>query len=162
MSIFMTLDGVQGESADKGHSKWIDVAYFQWGTKRLITSATSTRGDRESSNAVIRDLLIRRFMDRATPQLFIESCCGVGKTVTLHLTKTGVGGGADVYMKYVLKNALVSSYYVAGTREDTFRPVEHYKISFIELECRYTPYDENGKPMAPISVAFDTATSTKR
>lgn len=35
-------------------------------------------------------------------------------------------------------------------------------ISFLDAEVKYTPYDEDGNALAPIAVAFDTATNTKR
>ena len=162
MSIFLNYEGIKGESSDSGHKDWIDVKSWQWGTERNITSATSTQGDRESSNAVVRDLRISKYMDSASPKIFLESCCGTGKTVKLHLTKTGKGSGADVFMEYTLKNALISFYDVRGSEYDTHRPIEEIHISFVDLEVKYTPYNEDGNAEAAIAVGFDTATNTKR
>ncbi len=162
MSIFMQMPGVQGESGDSNHKNWMDLESMQWGVDRQITSGTSTINDRESSNAVISDLHLVRKMDSATPPIFIESCCGKGKEIIIHLTKTGSGSGADVYMEYKLKNALISSYNVSGDSQDTDRPMEHLTISFIDAEVKYTPYDEDGNALAAIAVGFDTATNTKR
>ncbi len=162
MSIFLNYEGVKGESSDQGHKGWIDLEDLQWGTSRSITSSTSTQGDRESSNAVITDLIVTRRMDSATPKLFLESCCGTGKNVIIHLTKTGKGSGTDVYMEYKLKNALISKYKVISRSKDVERPTEELKISFIDMEVKYTPYDEDGNAEAPIVVGFDTASNTKR
>lgn len=117
MSIFVNYEGITGESSDAGHKGWMDVHQISWGTEREITSSTSTQGDRESSNAVITDLIITRFMDSATPKVFIESCCGTGKDVVIHLTKTGGGNGADSYMEYTLKHCLISKYSMACHKE---------------------------------------------
>ena len=100
-------------------------------------------------------------MDSSSPKFFIEFCCGTGKDVILHLTKTGTGGGADVYMEYKLKNALISSYNVRGSEHDTHRPLEEITISFVDIEVKYTPYDEDGNATAPVAVGFNTATNTK-
>ncbi|MEX0731283.1 MAG: type VI secretion system tube protein Hcp [Aquisalimonadaceae bacterium] len=162
MSIFMNYDGIKGESSDSNHKDWMDIQDISWGVSRNITSASSTQNDRESSNAAITDLQVTRAMDSATPALFIESCCGKGKDVVIHLTKTGAGSGADVYMEYTLKNALVSRYAVTANAQDTSRPLENLTISFVDVEVKYTPYDEDGNATAAIAVGFDTATNTKR
>ncbi len=76
MSIFMHVEGIQGETSDLNHKGWIDIENLEWGSKRQITSNTSTQGDRESSNATITDLTLIKLMDKTTPYLFIETCCG--------------------------------------------------------------------------------------
>lgn len=162
MSIFVNYEGITGESSDSGHAGWMDVESISWGVGRQITSNSSTAGDRESSNAVISDLQIVRQMDSATPKIFIESCCGVGKEVVINLSKTGTGSGADVYMEYTLKNALISDYSVDAAAQDTSRPTETITISFVDVEVKYTPYDEDGNAEGAIAVGFDTATNTKR
>lgn len=162
MSLFMQIAGIKGESSDSNHKNWMDVENLSWGIDRQITSSTSTMNDRESSNAVISDLSITRRMDSSTPPIFIEACCGKGKDITIHMTKTGSGTGADVYMEYKLKNALISEYQVSGNAKETDRPTESLTISFIDVEVKYTPYDEDGNALAAIAVGFDTATNTKR
>lgn len=106
MSIFLNYEGITGESSDKNHEGWIDVDDFCFGVKRHITSHSSTRNDRESSNAKITDLTLTRRVDRATPNVFLESCCGRGKTAIIRLSKTGSGNGSDAFVEYTLKNAL--------------------------------------------------------
>ena len=161
MSIFIKRDGIIGESTDKNHPDWMDVLTIKWDVSRKITSATSTRGDRESSNAVIGDLIIIRRMDKATPKIFIESCCGTGKDVDIHLTKTGQGNGSDVFMSYILRNAIISGYRVKAHKDDLNRPNEEIRISFTTIETRYTTYDEDGIAEAPIAMGFDTKTNMK-
>lgn len=162
MSIFVNYEGITGESSDSGHSGWMDVETVTWGVGRQITSNSSTAGDRESSNAVISDLQIVRYMDSATPKIFIESCCGVGKEVVIHLTKTGKGSGADIFMEYTLKNALISDYSVDASSQNNERPKETITVSFVDVEVKYTPYDNDGNAEAAIAVGFDTASNTKR
>lgn len=162
MSVFLHYEGIKGESTDSGHKDWIDIDSWQWGVERKVTSATSTQGDRESSNAEISNIRITKRMDSSSNKLFLESCCGTGKTIKLHLTKTGKGSGADVYMEYILKNAIISSYRVGGVSGDYERPSETLDISFVELEAKYTTYDENGNAISPDAVGFDTATNTKK
>ena len=140
----------------------MDVTTCSYDISRAITSSTSTRGDRESSNTEIKDLILTKYTDSATPKTFLESCCGTGKDVVIHFTKTGKGGGADVYLELTLKNALMSDYSFAAKSQSSNRPHEKITLSFIEMEVKYIPYDEDGNAEAPISVGFDTATNTKK
>jgi type VI secretion system secreted protein Hcp len=162
MSIFVDYSGIKGEASDPAHKQWMDVEKISWGVGRQITSNTSTQGDRESSNATISDLTLTRYMDSATPKIFIEACCGTGKDVVIHLTKTGTGSGTDVFMQYTLKNALISNYTVSAETQSNERPSESITISFVDVEVKYTPYDEDGNAEAAIAVGYDTATNTKR
>ena len=88
MSIFAKRDGIIGECSDGDHPGWMDVLRIKWDISRKITSATGTSGDRESSNAIIGDLVIIRRMDKATPKIFMESCCGSGKDFEIQLNRT--------------------------------------------------------------------------
>lgn len=162
MSVFLFIDGIKGESSDAGHRDWIDVLKWRWGVSRKITSNTSTQGDRESTNAVISDLTITKTMDKATPQLFIEACCGTDKTVKLTQTKTGQGNGADVFIEYTFKNALISDYMVHAITQSPGRPQESITISFVDLDVKYITYDEDGNIDKPIAVGFNTTTNTKK
>ena len=161
MSIFMQVPGVTGETSDKNHKGCIDIIEMKFGVGRKITSATSTRGDRESSNATISNLRFMKFMDKTTPYLFIKSCCGTGQTIKIYCTKTGTGDGAEAFVEYTLENALFSKMNTQATNDNGFRPIEEYEISFTKLTTKYTPYDEDGKAVAPHVVGFDTATNTK-
>lgn len=162
MSIFMSYAGIKGNASDSNHRQWLDVDDLHWGVRRKITSPTSTQGDRESSNAQISDLTLTRHVDRASPYLFLEACCGKGTEVTIHLCKTGKGTGSETYIEYVLKNALISYYDAEADAQSDIRPTEQITISFVDLEVKYTPYDENGTSMSPMAVGFDTATNTRR
>jgi type VI secretion system secreted protein Hcp len=162
MSVFLYIEGVPGEVSDANFTGWLDTRGWGWGTQRNITSNTSTQGDRESANATITDLKVRRFMDKATPKLFIEACCGTGKTMKLVQTKTGTGNGADVFIEYTFHNALISNYRVEADTDNPARPKEEITISFVDLDVKYTPYDEDGNPEAPIAVGFNTATNIKK
>ena len=162
MAILFYYEGIEGETADQNHLGWIDVSSWAWGAKRKITSNSSTRGDRESSNVTISDLRIDKYMDSASLKLFLETCCGTGKTAKLRLTKSGTGGGGDVFMEYILKNAHISEYLVGVDEDDIKRPMESLTISFVDIEVRYTPYDNDGVAMAALAGGYDTATNSKK
>lgn len=160
-SIFLQHPTIKGWTSDKNHQGFIDIEDIKWGVGRQITSVTSTQGDRESSNAVISDLIITKWMDKTSPYLFIETCCGTGKTIKIIMTKTGTGDGGDVFLEYTLENALFSKMEVEALRASNVRPAEEYRISFTSMSVKYIQYDEDGNMLAPEAVGFNTATNTK-
>jgi len=162
MSIFMYYEGVPGgQTADKNHHAHIDVDDLAWNVGRRITSQSGTRHDRESANVIIGDLTLTRRMDSASPYLFIRSCCGRGADVVITLTETGTGSGSNVYMTYTLKNALLSSYEVDAGGHRNARPTELLTLSFVDIEMKYTPYDDAGNALAPVAVGFDASNNEK-
>lgn len=160
-NIFLQHPDIKGETSDKNHIGCIDVEDFEWGVGRKITSATSTQGDRESTNAVISDLIFTKWMDKSSPYLFIETLCGRGKTLKIYMTKTGSGSGSDVFLEYTLENALFSKMEVEALKASNVRPAEEYHISFTNMSVKYVQYDEDGNMLAPETVGFNTATNTK-
>ncbi len=160
MSIDMKYPGIAGGGSDANHHGWLPVMELTWaGARRRITSAPSTRGDRESANAELSELTVTRVMDRATPALVLEACCGRGKEVMIRAGKTGDGSGTEVYLEYVLSSCLIRNYEVTASTRHGNRPMERLTLSFTKFSMRYTPYDSDGKALAPLSVGFDTATN---
>ncbi|PCH59462.1 MAG: hypothetical protein COC05_06925 [Gammaproteobacteria bacterium] len=161
MSIFMKIDGIEGNASDKNYIGWLTLISFSWRAQRKITSASSTRGDRESSNTAISDLSFNRYMDKATTDLFKAACCGKGSTIKLVKTKTGTGNGADPFIEYTLHNAIVSHYAVDADGDPGLIPREHLRLSFTAVEVRYTSYDDKGNIITSASQGFDAATNTR-
>jgi len=159
MSIYIQYGGIIGQASDAEHKGWMTAYRLAWDVDREITSAASTRGDRESSNASMGELSFVRTMDIATVDLFAEACCGQGKQAVIHLTKTGKGRGDEVYMAYTLKNCFVSDYAVSITPDHRDRPMEIITLGFTYAEVRYTSYDDKGIPITSASRSFDAATN---
>lgn len=167
MSIHLLISDIAGESSDANHRDWIDLLEIKFATDRRIASASSTWGDRESSNAEFSELAARKFVDSSTPALFLEACCGRGRQIVIDVTKTGTGRGADTFTRYTLKNAIISGYHVEhvdlskSSCADIIRPVETLTISFSALEIQYTPFDQDGAALSPFAVGFDTSTNSR-
>lgn len=162
MTALLYIPGVRGETSDANHPGWIDIDELTTGIQRFISSNTSTCGDRESANAVMQHLKLSKRMDSTSPAMFIHACCMRGKDMSIHLTKTGQGGGADVYMEYTLRHAIISDYSVLGNSQSILRPKETFTISYTDIEVKYTPYDADGIAQGNIAVGFNTATNTKK
>ncbi|NJM32142.1 MAG: type VI secretion system tube protein Hcp [Limnobacter sp.] len=165
MSVFIKYDGIEGQASDEGHKGWMRVDSMEWGIQRNINSDTAVEGEREAGNATVSDLTITRRADKATPKLVMAACCGKGKDVEIDVTRTGEGTkGSETYLKYTLKNALVSNYrteIVANKEGTALIPVEHITLAFVEFTVEHTPYDNDGNAQAPEKIGFNTATNKK-
>ncbi|MBX2807610.1 MAG: type VI secretion system tube protein Hcp [Cellvibrionaceae bacterium] len=161
MSIFMYVPGITGETSDKNHAGCIDVLRIKFSASRAITSNTSTKGDRESSNTEFSSVKLLKLMDKSTPNIFMETAYGTGKTIKLYMTKTGTGNSAHVFMEYTLEHAIFSRLNTIATKDSGRRPFEEIEISFTKLTTRYIQYDENGDGLTPVAVGFDITTNTK-
>ena len=110
MSIFMNYAGIEGRAADEIHAGWLELTDICFGVQRRISAEPSTRKDRESASARFDELTLTRFVDKASPALYMAACCGRGADAVIRLTKTGAGSGSERYMECLLQHALISSY----------------------------------------------------
>ena len=73
---FLKIDGVSGESTDKDHKAWSDLASFSFGCSH---SSPPTIGSRRKGSPAFDDLVAVKTADAATPQ--IQLLCATGKRI---------------------------------------------------------------------------------
>lgn len=69
---FLQIDGIDGESNDDKHKKWIDVVLYNYGTLRdedVLSQPGTSRG-------VFRPFSFTHLVDKATPKLQYACMCG--------------------------------------------------------------------------------------
>jgi type VI secretion system secreted protein Hcp len=92
---FMKIQGVDGESNDRDHEKWIIIESFSWGVART------------SSAAAPGDITITKAVDRASPKLAEYRAKGSGfPEVIVDTPRTD---GKPGYITYTLKNVKIVS-----------------------------------------------------
>ena len=150
-SMFIKIDGIDGESEDSDHEKWIDILSWAWGGA-LPTSAHVGSG-RSSSQPRTDDLTFVKFLDRSSPALFHSLF--VGKhipKVEMHCTKsTGNDKGGDLkYIIMKLTDVIISSVTTGGSSGED-RLTENVSLNFAKIEYQYTVQGDDGgagdKPM---------------
>ena len=156
-SMFIKIDGIDGESEDTAHEQWIDVLSWSWGGA-LSTSAHVGSG-RSSAQATTDDLSFVKFIDRSSPALFHSMF--VGKHIAkaeLHCTKaTGNDVGGDLqYIVMKLTDVIVSSMVTGGSSGED-RITESVSLNFAKVEYQYTVQGDDGgtgdKPLMEWDVA---------
>ncbi len=153
MAMYAKYDGVDGESKDANHDKWIDVLSLDWGAHR--PGAGSTGQSRRRGAAVVEDLVIAIEYEKASPKL-LEKCLRGEVLPKLEIELTATYGGARAtYLKYELKNVLVSSYQInASGNDDDGPPTVVISNNFEEIKVTYTEYDDTGSNKGNVETEY--------
>ncbi|HYZ71955.1 MAG TPA: type VI secretion system tube protein Hcp, partial [Chthoniobacterales bacterium] len=67
VDMFLKINGVDGESKDKAHSKQIDVLAWSWGLSN--TGSAHVGGGAGSGKVNVQDISITKWVDSASPKL---------------------------------------------------------------------------------------------
>ncbi len=154
---FLRIDGIEGESTDADHNKWIDVHSYSWGVETPALDSSAPR-DRTSGKVNFIDLGILKSVDRATPDLMIH--CANGKRIpTVELEGVRTGGERHTFVKYVLNDCMVSSVNDDGTDSSQERPSEAVTFRYRKVTVEYRPIDQAGTPTPPVSRGWDIETN---
>lgn len=138
-AVFAKYDGVDGESADANHDKWIDVLSIDWGIIRDVDPASG-----QLMAPKPRPFRITKEIDKATPLLMgALTTGGTAPNVVVEFTHMS-SAGPVVYLKYELKNVLISSWNASHNEGETSVPSEDFSLNFEEIKVTYTPRDGTG------------------
>jgi type VI secretion system secreted protein Hcp len=141
-NVFAKYDGVDGESIDAKHDKWIDVVSVGWGCCKPGGGATGQ--SRRRGNLVVGDMKLTVAYEKSTPKLL--ETMNEGKVIPkLEIEQTANYGGARAtYLKYELKNVLITSLDVTAAGNDEVPPTVVIGNNFEEYKVTYTEYDSEG------------------
>lgn len=158
MPIYMHMDGITGNATKEGYENWTDIATLSHNAHRSINTDVGSANNRESAEPVLGEFVLNKVADISSPNIFIEAVNGsTGKTVQIELMTTGDKG--QTYLKYVLTNALISSYELSHNSADGSRPIETLTINYTKIEMIYTPTDAENVTQQKVAVAYDLATT---
>ena len=155
--MYLKMPGIKGESQDKDHKDQIDVLAWSWNASQNVVQ--STGGGRGVSRVNAGDLQITKFVDASSPLLMEATCTGKHFTDVL-LTIRKAGGGQKEYMKWELKNCIVSSIQVgAHGEEDRF--TETISLNFEEINFGYMPQKPDGTLGGNIPFGYNVVKNAK-
>jgi len=152
MDMFLKIDGIEGESPDSKHKNEIDVLSWSWAIKHPAT-ATGTGGGGATGKPEFSDLTVRKYVDKASPDLFLSAAMGEHiKSVVL--TVRTEGKTAIDFFKMTLSDVLVTSVANGGTAADD-RLLEDITLNYRKVEMRYVPIGPDGGPGSAIVRSYD-------
>jgi type VI secretion system secreted protein Hcp len=152
--MYMKLQGIDGDSTDEKHAKWIELISFGVGHS-LPMDGTKSKGTRSAGKAVFSDFSVAKQMDSTSPQIADHVARGQHiPEVTIELCRAT--GEKSVYMKYVLKDVVISSY-STGASNGGGEPTESLSFDYSEIHWVYTPADVKGKKAADMKKGWSLA-----
>jgi len=152
-AVFAKYDGIDGESTDSNHDKWIDVLSVDWGMHK------DKAKKKKPAKNVIDNFQMTMEYEKSSPKLLEAALTGkVIPKLEIQLTKIGCPDPPRsdtctsmeqvTYLKYELINVRVTSYDVngsGGADEITLPPTVVLSNNFEEIKVTYTEYDDEGK-----------------
>ena len=158
---YIKFDGIDGESKDKDHDKWIDILSIDWGAHKPGGGATGQ--SRRRGSVVVEDLSFAKELDKASPKL--QEKCLMGEIIPkleIELTRPVTDANGEtrevVYLKYELKNVLITStrfHYEAGTAGNADPvPTEDFSLNFEEIKVTYTELAGDGSKKGNVEYSW--------
>jgi type VI secretion system secreted protein Hcp len=122
---WMKIEGIDGESRDEDHDRWVDVISVDWGS-----GAAEPAGPGAGAGEVV----ITRRLDRASSKL-VEK---IGRGVALPEVVLHAAGGGDesTYRAFELENVRITSYSI-NTAGDI--PIESITFHYEKIEINASP-----------------------
>jgi type VI secretion system secreted protein Hcp len=109
---YVKVDGVDGNSTDKGHKGWIEFLKFNHSISQA-TSARSVSGHGATERANVDDFTITKALDKTSPKLYLMCCKGQRiPSVTVEIARAS--GDSATYMKWVFKDVIISGVHPEG------------------------------------------------
>jgi type VI secretion system secreted protein Hcp len=151
-ALFLKLDGIDGEATDEAHTDEINILNYNWGVSNPTT--VTLGGGTSAGKVSVQDLVVSKFMDKASPNL-MKRCCSGEIIKSGVLTVQRAGGDKTQALVFELEQILVSSYQTSGDADSGQLPIESATLSFNKVKYKYTSQDKDGAPEAEVEAGWD-------
>ena len=160
MALFIKFDGIDGEANDKDHKAWSNLLSFSWGLHKAGAGATGAT--RRRGVVTVEDVVVTKEYDKSSPKLAESVCMGkVFPKVEIHDTTTYGDGNRAVFLKYELKNVMVSSHNVSAAGSGDAVPTDSLSLNFEEVKQTYVEYDAKGSKKGNVEMNWKVEEGTK-
>lgn len=141
---FLQISGIEGESTDDAHSKWIEIHSFSFNVSQPSSGSDSTGGGASAQRADFSDFSIVKAVDKATPKLML-ACADGTHYDEVKIEFCRAGGDKLKYLEYIMNDVIVSSYSPGGSAEGPDAlPLEEVSFNFGKIKTTYTQQKREG------------------
>lgn len=147
---FMKLGDIKGEATDADHKDWIIIESLSHGAERETDPSTGTLGVPKP-----KPLKVIKRLDKASPKIMEALITGgTPYLVDVEFTRD-TPAGPVVYLRYQLKDVIVTSWDTSGSASTATVPTEELILYFQEITVTYIPHDPDGAPVgAPVQTTW--------
>lgn len=151
---FLKLDGIEGESAQKGQENQIDISSWSWGESN--SGSSSDGGGSGSGKVNMNDFSFAMKINKASPALFKHCASGTHIKEGV-LTCRRAGKEPRPYLTIKFTDCLVSSFQTGGSSGEEV-PMDSISLNFSKIEYSYSPQKHDGTLGTAIPAAYDLKT----
>jgi type VI secretion system secreted protein Hcp len=157
MAAFVKLGDIKGEATDQDHKEWILIQSMSASIHRSIPSGAKDQ-QRTKGETSLGDIELVRQLDKSSTKL--QEACANGtffKEVEIHFCTT-VKNKQEPYLKYKLKDVIVSSYGFHGDASGDPLPSEQVSLGYSEVEWTYVVVDpKTGDKKGDVAAKYNPA-----
>jgi len=155
---FLKIDGIEGETKQKGHEKEIEILSFSFGETNQGTFSASGGGG--AGKVSMQDFHFMIQVDKASPKLFLA--CANGQHIkSARLTCRKAGETQQEFYKVNFSDLLVSSYQTSGSAGGDIVPTDAISLNFAKIEIEYAEQGADGKLAASVKTGYDLKLGAK-
>ena len=156
--IFLSIEGIKGESTDDKHKDEIEILSYSWGATQSGTMATG--GGAGAGKVQFQDLHFTSSVSKASPLLFLG--CATGEHIKeATITVRKAGGQQQDYLIIKLNDVLVSSYQAGGSSGSDAVPTDQISMNYAKIEFTYKPQKADGTLAGDVRAGWDLKLNKK-
>lgn len=154
MSGYIKIGDIPGEAVEPNHDGWINLLSVSQAITRPMAAGASG-STRQRSSATLGDIVCTKELDKSTPKLMEAICKGTNfAEVAIDLCTSSDGSSRIPYMKWVLVNARVTSYDVAGSTDGAMVPTESFALNYEEVKWTYNELDKQNNSKGNVETSW--------
>lgn len=157
IDMFLTINGVNGESVDQSFKGALDVLSYRFGVEGGTPAGTGASGKPHLS-----DLSVVTYQSLATIPLYVA--CAAGKhyaTAALSLRRVTGATSPVVYFTMTLTDVTVTSV-AEGASDGDDRVTDSLSLSFAQIDLSYKAQSSTGGVGATVTGGWDVAQGRPR
>lgn len=143
VDLYMNISGIDGESTEVTHNKWIELETISWGV--------SSDGQRGTPS--FTDLVWTQTMDKSFPKVFEDLVKGTVRSLIQIDFVTQIANSPQVFFHMAFKETRMTKVELAGTTGAL--PLVSGAFNFEEVVVEYTEYDSTGRKKGTLSAKWN-------
>ncbi|MGQ0697751.1 MAG: Hcp family type VI secretion system effector [Panacagrimonas sp.] len=159
LDMFLTLDGVKGESqdADSKFKEQIDILAWSWGMSNSGTFHQGGGGGAGKAN--VQDISVTKYVDKSSDDIHLACLNGKHyKEATISVRKAGEK--PYEYITILMTKVLITSVSTGGSGGED-RLTENISLNFAKVAFNYNQQNEKGGVVKAGEYTFDIAGNAK-
>jgi type VI secretion system secreted protein Hcp len=157
--IYLTLDGITGESQKSGAEGWIEIFSFSNGAHN--PSGVSSGTGSGTGKVDISSISLQKQLDSSTQNLFLHCCNGTHISKGTMVVREATGSDTtQTFFQYDMTEVFIDSLnWSAGTAAG--KPAEALSISSKTLQITYIPQNADGSMGSKQVTGWDISKNAK-